>query len=110
MSILRNPVSYATYLAFGTLFLASLGESPLVVLQHLLLPYTVDISRGVGDAGATIFRAVVFLAQALVVMAVLLLVHADKARNRALISAFGILFVLVYSVTVAFGYVIPRLH
>ena len=110
MSILRNPVSYATYVAFGVLFLASLGESPFVVLQHLLLPYTVDISRGVGEAGASIFRAVVFLAQALVVMSILLLVHADKARNRVLLSAFGILFVFVYSVVVAFGYVMPRFH
>ena len=90
--------------------LASFGEAPLVVLQHLILPYTVDISRGVGEAGASIFRGVTFLAQFLVALFVLAVVNAKAPGQRIVLSIFGILFVVMYSLIVAFGYVMPRFH
>lgn len=110
MSVFRNPISYCIYCVVGILVLAGIGEAPLVVLQHLVLPYTVDISRGIGEAGASIFRAVTFSVQFLVILFIVLVVNAKKAGQRIVLSIFGILFVVVYFLVVVFGYVIPRFH
>ena len=109
-SIFRNPVSYSIYFACSFLIVIGFGEAPLVVLQHLLLPYTLDISRGVGETGATMFRAIVFLAQSLVILFVLLVSNSEASGKRITLSVVGILLVFVYFLVVTFGYVVPRLH
>ncbi len=109
-SVFRNPVSYSIYFACSFLIVISFGEAPLVVLQHIFLPYTLDIYRGVGETGATIFRAIVFLAQSLVILFVLLVSNSEAPGKRIILSVFGILFVFVYFMIVTFGYVVPRLH
>lgn len=110
MSLFRNPVSYCIYFFVGVLALASFWEAPLIVLQHLFLPYTVDVSRGVGDVGASIFRAVTFVMQLLVILFVVLVAYANKTGHRIVLSIFGILFVVLYFLIVVFGYVVPGLH
>ena len=110
MSIFRNPVSYCIYFILGILVVTSFGEAPLVVLQHLILPYTVDISRGVGETGAATFRGVTFLAQLLIALFILLVVKAKATGPRVVLSIFGILFVVIYFLVVAFGYIMPRFH
>jgi len=110
MSIFRNPVSYCIYVACGTLLILSFGESLRVVFQHLILPYTVDISRGVGSEVAKVFRAVTFLLQFLVIGSVLLVANAKSKGQRVVLSIIGILLVVLYFLVVVFGYVVPRLH
>lgn len=110
MTIFRNPVSYSFYVLFGTLTILSFGEEPLIVLQHLLLPYTVDVSHGVGSIGAKIFRAVTFLLQFLVLGSVLLVVNVKTSSKRVVFSILGILLVLMYFLAVVLGYIAPRLH
>jgi hypothetical protein len=110
MTVFRNPVSYSIFVLFFTLVILSYGESPLVVLQHLIFPYTVDISDGVGSVGATIFRAVTFVLQFLVAGSVALVVKSKTASTRVLLSITGVVLVVVYFLVVVLGYIAPRLH
>ncbi|MCH9694512.1 MAG: hypothetical protein K0U72_08390 [Gammaproteobacteria bacterium] len=110
MTLLRNPVSYSIYLASGILVLASVGESPLVVLQHLIVPYTVDVSRGFGEVGAQIFRATTFVTQCIVLASVAIVIHADSSSRRFALSILGIVFVIAYFLIITIGYIVPRFH
>lgn len=110
MSVFRNPVSYTAYIAIAILVLASRGESLPVVLQHIFVPYTVDVSRGVGDAGASIFRVVVFLSQAIIAIFLLLVANANEGGTRTVLSVLGVVSVICYTLLIAFGYVMPRFH
>lgn len=110
MSIFRNPISYSIYFFVVLLVIAGIGASPLTVLQHLFLPYTVDISRGVGDVGASIFRAVTLFLQFLIGLFAVLLTNAEKTGQRIVISIVGILLVAIYFLIVVFGYIMPRFH
>ena len=109
-SLARNPVSYSIY-AFVILFVFIVfGESPIIVLQHIFLPYTVDVSRGIGDMGAPVFRAVAMISQCLMFLFVYLVTRLQPDRKRVVFSVLGIFFVASYFLIVVFGYVMPRFH
>jgi len=110
MTVFRNPISYSIYALFGILVLLSFGESPLLVLQHLIVPYTVDVSRGVGDEGAKVFRAITFLVQALIAVSILLVVNAKSGGQRIGISIVGVILAIMYVLIVVLGYILPRFH
>ena len=109
-SLARNPVSYSLY-AFVVLFaVISFGESPILVLQHVLVPYTVDISRGIGNAGVPVFRAVAMMSQCLMCFFIYMASRHQSKSRRLAFSVIGICFVILYFLIVAFAYVMPRLH
>lgn len=109
-SLIRNPISYAIY-AFVVVFaIISFGESPTLVMQHIFIPYTVDVSRGIGETAASVFRIVVLISQCIMFLFVYAVTKLQSRRNRIIVSVIGIFFVALYFLIVAFGYVMPRLH
>lgn len=109
-SVVRNPISYSFYI-FACIFLViSFGESLALVAQHVFLPYTVDVSRGIGDIAAMFFRVLVFVSQLLTGLLVYMVSKLPASSKRSLCSVVGIFFVIVYFLSVTVGYISPRLH
>lgn len=94
------------FMTFGIQF----GESIGTILKQILLPYFLDVSTGVGNQGALIFRAVALIIQLGVIGLVVARSSSTEKTNRAALSAVGIFLVLIYFVFVGVGYLLPRLH
>lgn len=109
-SLIRNPIAYSIY-AFAVFFVViTYGESPILVMQHIFIPYTVDVSHGIGETASSVFRVVVMISQCLMLLFAYMVTKLQSHSDRLVFSVFGILFVALYFLIVAFGYVMPRLH
>lgn len=110
LTYLGNPVSYSIYLFVACFVVLSYGERPLLVVQHIFAPYTVDIARGVGQVVSTGFGIVVLLLQLVMFLFIYLVVKARKGGRKIVLSVLGIFFSSAYFFLVALGYIMPRLH
>lgn len=109
-SVVRNPISYSFY-AFSVIFVViSFGESMSLVAQHIFLPYTIDVSRGIGDMADRLFCVWAIILQILVFLSVYVVTRLPPNNKRFLCSVIGVFFVVVYFLILTIGYVTPRLH
>ena len=112
MVMSRNPVLWC--LAAGSLVLLiagiALGESVGVLVRHLLIPYSVDITRGVGRDGALWFRSLSLGLQALVAAAAFARSRATASDTRFSWSTAGVALTALYFILIVLGYLAPRFH
>lgn len=94
------------FLSVGVQLGASIGE----IAQHIFLPYSVDITRGVGKQGATVFRAISLVLQLAVIGSVVARCNSQEKKVNALLSAVGVLLTSMYFIVLAVAYILPRLH
>ncbi|MEL7186199.1 MAG: hypothetical protein AAFN50_07160 [Pseudomonadota bacterium] len=109
-SLLGNPVAISVYVFVVLCVVFSFGEPPLVVAQHILVPFTVDVSRGFGGSAVPIFRAVTLVSQLLVFLFMYLASRPQSNALKVTVSLVGILLVAVHFLIVAIGFVVPRFH
>lgn len=106
----RNPVSYCIYVLTILFVVLSFREPPLLVMQHLLAPYTVDITSGVGETVAEAFRGFVLILQIPMLLLVYGVAKSPSGARRITMIILGIMFAVMYFLTIAIGYVAPRFH
>ena len=109
-SLFGNPVAISVYVFVVLCVVFSFGESPLVVAQHILVPFTVDVSRGFGGSAVPIFRAVTLVSQLLVLLFVYLASRRQSTAGQVVTSVVGILLVTAHFLIVAVGFIMPRFH
>jgi NADH:ubiquinone oxidoreductase subunit 6 (subunit J) len=108
----KNPVSICLmicailFVALGIFIKAGTGN----IVQHRLLPYFVDITRGVGEYMDKVFGVVVFAVQLGLIGLLVARSQSDGKKTRVALSLGGVLFCLAYFILISGAYILPRLH
>lgn len=110
--LINNPIAYtfagiALVLALLCLFI---GLHFSQTLQLIFIPYTYDITRGVGATGAKIFSIVLASLQIILIAMTVVASYLDKALTRRVIWGLGATLVVVYFTLTALGYLINNFH
>ncbi len=113
-SLLLNPltifIGICILLITVLLWWFAQGESITTISKILFAPFLLDISRGVGDSLAKIFRWVTF-ASYLIVIAIVVLRYLAKGKiAKITLSIIGIFLAIVHFSIVGLGYVSTGLH
>ncbi len=111
-TLIRNPIVYAFAATGAVLLLISIfiGVHLLQTLQLIFVPYTYDITRGVGATGSTIYAAALGFAQAGLITLIILGVKLKSTITRRLVWGLGVVLVIVYFVVMVLGYLINNFH
>lgn len=111
-TLVKNPIVY-TFAAIGaTLLVLSifLGLRFSEALQLIFVPYTYDISHGVGAAGSKIYAMTLIVVQFMLAALTLLGIRLENIVARRFVWVIGVLLAMVYFVAMALGYLINNFH
>lgn len=96
-------------IAFGGFWFGN-GESVATVSKILFAPFLLDISRGVGDFAAQLFRWVTLGSYLLVIAMVVFRYRAKENSAQSFLSIFGIILTIIHFSIVGLGYLTTGLH
>ncbi|MEQ8691351.1 MAG: hypothetical protein RIC89_11015, partial [Pseudomonadales bacterium] len=88
----KNPI-VNTFIGFGgALLILSVfaGVNPLEVLQLIVVPYTYDISNGLGQLGARIFAGAMLATQVVLITLIALGNKTNNESTKRFIWASGV--------------------
>ncbi|MEQ9450803.1 MAG: hypothetical protein RJQ07_04380 [Pseudomonadales bacterium] len=108
----NNPI-VKTFVGFGgALLILSVfaGVNPLEVLQLIAVPYTYDISNGLGQLGARIFAGAMLATQALLVTLIALGNKTKNESTKRFIWVGGVILVVAYFVVLSLGFLLNLFH
>ena len=111
-TLIRNPIVY-TFAAIGVilLFLAiSLGLHLSQTLQLIFIPYTYDITHGVGATGTKMYSVALGVAQVGLITLTALGAKLENTVARRIVWSLGVVLVTIYFVVMALGYLINNFH
>ena len=109
---IKNPI-VITFAALGAaLMLTSIlvGVPISQALQLIFVPYTYDITHGVGATGSKIYAATLGVMQLILIVLTISGVKSEGAVARRIIWGIGILLVIIYFVIIVLGYLINNFH
>jgi hypothetical protein len=111
-TLIRNPIIY-TFAAIGaTLLLLSIfvGIHLAQTLQLIFVPYTYDITHGVGETGSKIYSLILGAAQVVLITLIALGVKFENTVTRRIVWSIGIALVIIYFIILVLGYLINNFH
>ena len=117
-TLIRNPIVY-TFAATGvTLLLLSvlIGVRLPQTLQLIFVPYTYDITYGVGATGSIVYSVTLGIAQVGLIALTTLGAKLENALarrvvwSRRAVWSIGVILVVVYFLIVVLGYLINNFH
>ena len=111
-TLIRNPIVY-TFAAIGaTLLLLSIfvGVHLSQTLQLIFVPYTYDITHGVGATGSKIYSVVLGAAQVGLITLTTLGIKLENTVTRRVVWSVGVVLVTIYFVIMVLGYLINNFH
>lgn len=109
--ILQNPITTGFLAIAIPVFLFGLFTGfGLQALQLLVVPYTYDYSRGVGELADQWLSGALFGLQAVVVAMAFSIPSVSRIVLRRVLWVFGILLVFVYLLLTILAYVSTGLH
>ena len=111
-TLIRNPITY-TFAAIGAILLAIslfIGVAPSQTLQLIFVPYTYDITHGVGATGARIFSVGLGIGQLALIMLTAFGVKLDSVVTRRVVWGVGVVLVITYLVIMVLGFLINNFH
>ena len=109
---IKNPICY-TFLGIASVLLLAgilLGVQISQSLQLIFIPYTYDITRGVGRSGAAIYSGVLAVAQISLLVLAIIGSESQSTIKRRFVWGVGILLVVIYYVFMLLGYLANNLH
>ncbi len=111
-TLIRNPIVYAFAITAALLLLLSvfIGVHLLQTLQLIFVPYTYDITHGVGAAGSKIYAAALGAAQIGLIALTFLGVKIEETMTRRIVWSLGVVLVIAYFVFMVLGYLINNFH
>lgn len=111
-TLIRNPIVYTFAAIGGALILLSLflGLHPSQSLQLIFVPYTYDITHGVGSTGSKIYAIVLGAVQITLVVLTMLGVRLANVVARRFVWGIGVVLATVYFVVMVLGFLINNFH
>lgn len=103
-------IGFCLVAGFVVLWSTGLAESTITIARILFAPFTLDISRGMGDQGAQYFRYITGASYLIVIGFVVARYLAQENTVKVFLSALGILATVAHFVVVALGYFSTILH
>ena len=86
------------------------GESIATIAKILFAPFLLDITRGVGDFAAQIFRWITLASYLIVIALVVFRCLAKKKIAKISLSIIGIFFTIIHFFIVGLGLLSTGLH
>lgn len=110
--LIRNPIVYAFAAMAAVLLLLSvfIGVQLVQTLQLILVPYTYDITHGVGATGSAIYAAVLGAAQLGMITLTILGGKIERTITRRFVWSIGVVLVVAYFVVTVLGFLINNFH
>jgi hypothetical protein len=111
-TLFRNPI-ICTFAGIGAaLLLLSIfiGLHLSQTLQLIFVPYTYDITHGVGATGAKIYSAALGVAQVGLITLATFGVKLEKTITRRVVWSIGVVLVIIYFVIMVLGFLINNFH
>ncbi len=111
-TLIRNPIVYTfAAIAAALLFLSIfIGLHLSQTLQLIFVPYTYDITHGVGATGSIIYSVALGTAQVGLITLTTLGVRLENTVTRRVVWSIGIVLVTIYFVIMVLGYLINNFH
>lgn len=111
-TLIRNPIAYTFAAIAVSLFVVAifLGVRPSQTLQLIFVPYSYDITHGVGATGSKIYSIALGAAQIGLITLTTFGIKLENIFARRVVWSIGVVLVIIYFAVVAFGYLINNFH
>lgn len=110
--LIRNPIVYTFAAIAVSLFIVAifLGVGPSQTLQIIFVPYSYDITHGVGATGSRIYSIALAVAQIGLITLTICGVKLENIIARRAVWSIGVILVIIYFAVVVLGYLINNFH
>ena len=106
-----NSLTVYIFVVWSAIFLLLFWNSGIDLIAEILFaPFLLDISKGVGDTPALLFRGVSSVTLMIMIVFVIFRIRSNKKSNQFLLSLLGIVATTIHYGLVALGYVTTGLH
>ena len=111
-TLIRNPITYTFAAIAATLLVISLfiGVHLSQTLQLIFVPYTYDITYGVGAMGSKIYSVGLGAGQVVLIWLTTLGVKLENTVTRRVVWSIGVVLVITYFVIMVLGFLINNFH